>query len=195
MMGNWGFTVLANMLFSGRYSDLCYGYNAFWRRVLDDLALDGDGFEIETMMNVRALRAGLKIAEVPSFEAPRVHGSSNLRTFPDGWRVLKTLIGERLRPQAPRQAKRADRAPSKPDRAARAAARKRVRELIPIRLHAFVLSLQSNTASVAAEEHSTAAILFKWSAKKYHMNDMSQENIIIRSYTFVISPLRALIWS
>lgn len=89
--GNWGFTTLVKTLFGGNFTDLCYGYNAFWRRTLPQLALDGDGFEIETIMNVRALRAGLKVVEVPSFEAERVHGESNLRTFPDGWRVLKAI--------------------------------------------------------------------------------------------------------
>jgi glycosyltransferase involved in cell wall biosynthesis len=90
-VGNWGFTTLVKMLFGGDYTDLCYGYNAFWRRTLPVLDLDGDGFEIETIMNVRALRAGLDVVEVPSFEAERIHGESNLRTFPDGWRVLKAI--------------------------------------------------------------------------------------------------------
>jgi glycosyltransferase involved in cell wall biosynthesis len=99
MWGNKGLTMLVNMLFGGHYSDLCYGYNAFWRDVLPVLQLDADGFEIETMMNIRALRAHLNIIEVHSFEADRIHGQSNLRTFPDGWRVLKTIIGERLRGQ------------------------------------------------------------------------------------------------
>lgn len=89
--GNWGFTTLVKVLFGGDFTDLCYGYNAFWSRVLPQLALDGDGFEIETIMNVRALRAGLQVVEVPSFEAERIHGESNLRTFPDGWRVLKAI--------------------------------------------------------------------------------------------------------
>ena len=95
-LGNWGFVFLVRTLFSGSYSDLCYGYNAFWRRVLPSLALDCDGFEVETMMNVRALRAGLKVAEVPSFEANRVYGESRLQTFPDGWRVLKTIFREKF---------------------------------------------------------------------------------------------------
>lgn len=94
--GNWGFTTLVKVLFGGDYTDLCYGYNAFWRRTLPLLALDGDGFEIETIMNVRALRAGLDVVEVPSFEAERIHGESNLRTFPDGWRVLKAIGREAL---------------------------------------------------------------------------------------------------
>lgn len=95
-LGNWAFVSISRMFFGGKFSDLCYGYNAFWKRVLPDLYLDGDGFEIETMMNVRALKAGLKVAEVPSFEAERIHGTSNLRTFADGWRVLKTLFKERF---------------------------------------------------------------------------------------------------
>jgi glycosyltransferase involved in cell wall biosynthesis len=93
-LGNWGFVASVRTLFGGQFSDLCYGYIAFWRDILPKLALDGDGFEIETMMNVRALRSGLVIAEVPSFEAPRVHGVGRLRTFPDGWRVLKTIVRE-----------------------------------------------------------------------------------------------------
>jgi glycosyltransferase involved in cell wall biosynthesis len=95
--GNWCFVVFSRVLFGGHYSDLCYGYNAFYTRILSRIDLDGDGFEIETQMNLRVLRAGFKVAEVPSFEADRIHGVSNLRTIPDGWRVLKTMIKERLR--------------------------------------------------------------------------------------------------
>lgn len=98
-MGNWGFVMIAKVFFGGNFSDLCYGYNAFWSRILPYLNLDGDGFEIETMMNVRALRAGFKVAEVPSFEAERVHGVGRLRAFPDGWRVLKCIMRERFRYQ------------------------------------------------------------------------------------------------
>lgn len=94
--GNWVFVTLVRLLFGGCYSDLCYGYMAFWRNILPQLALSCDGFEIETMMSVRALKAGLRVMEVPSFEEPRIHGNSNLRAIPDGWRVLKTIFRERL---------------------------------------------------------------------------------------------------
>jgi glycosyltransferase involved in cell wall biosynthesis len=92
--GNLGFVWLVRLLYRGRFSDLCYGYIAFWRRVLPDLDLDAKGFEIETLMNIRALQAGLKIAEVPSFEAERIYGTSRLKTIPDGWRVLRTIVNE-----------------------------------------------------------------------------------------------------
>jgi glycosyltransferase involved in cell wall biosynthesis len=94
-LGNQLFVRLVRLLFGGRYSDLCYGYNAFWRSLVPLLCLDGDGFEIETMMNVRALRTGMKVVEVPSIEAKRVYGSGRLKTLPDGWRVLNTIWQER----------------------------------------------------------------------------------------------------
>ncbi|MEV7964775.1 glycosyltransferase family 2 protein [Sphaerisporangium sp. NPDC088356] len=94
-LGNTMLTTLTNMLYGTRYTDLCYGYNAFWARHLDALALDCDGFEIETLMNVRAAQAGLAIHEIPSHEHCRIHGTSNLRAVRDGWRVLKTILRER----------------------------------------------------------------------------------------------------
>jgi Glycosyl transferase family 2 len=99
MLGNKGLTMLTNVLFGGRYSDVCYGYNAFWRDVLPVLQLDTDGFEIETLMNIRALRVHLKVLEIHSFEAARLGRRRNVPTFLDGWRVLKTIIRERLRGQ------------------------------------------------------------------------------------------------
>ncbi len=98
-MGNWGLTTLVKLLFGGSFTDLAYGYAAFWRHIVPSLELDGDGFEIETMLNVRALRSGVRVAEVPRFEAERLHGESNLDTFRDGWRVLKTILREKVRPQ------------------------------------------------------------------------------------------------
>jgi glycosyltransferase involved in cell wall biosynthesis len=93
-LGNWSFVLMVRLICGGSYTDLCYGYNAFWKRVLPALALDCSGFEIETMMNMRALQVGLKVMEVPSFEAERIYGESHLKTIPDGWRVLKTIITE-----------------------------------------------------------------------------------------------------
>lgn len=96
-LGNGALNGLVNVLFGAHFTDLCYGYAALRRSRLDDLALTADGFEIETEIVVRALRVGLRIAEVPSFEAPRAHGESNLHTWRDGRRVLRTLLHHRVR--------------------------------------------------------------------------------------------------
>jgi Glycosyltransferases involved in cell wall biogenesis len=108
--GNAGLNGVANALFGTSYTDLCYGYNAFWADLLPLLELPavdapapaegmlwGDGFEIETVLNCRIAAAGLKITEVPSIERQRMFGETNLRTFADGTRVLRTLLAEHRR--------------------------------------------------------------------------------------------------
>jgi glycosyltransferase involved in cell wall biosynthesis len=97
-LGNWFLVMVTRILYGQRYSDLCYGYVAFWRQALDVLRPDAAGFEIEALLNARALRGRLVIAETPSFEARRIHGVSNLKAIRDGWRVLHTLIRERFTP-------------------------------------------------------------------------------------------------
>ena len=104
--GNAGLNLVANTLFGTGHTDLCYGYNAFWADILPVLDLPpldvpaamvwGDGFEIETLLNCRVAVGGLTVAEVPSVERPRIFGTTNLRTFADGSRVLRTLLVERF---------------------------------------------------------------------------------------------------
>jgi hypothetical protein len=96
-LGNRVLTRAVRLTFGGRYSDLCYGFIAFWRHVLPTFEGDVQGFEIETFLNVRALAAGLRIVEVASFESARIFGNSHLHTFRDGSRVLRTIARERRR--------------------------------------------------------------------------------------------------
>jgi hypothetical protein len=113
--GNRALSALFNACYKTRYSDLCYGYNVFWRRHLPVLDLDsttpasgdgdgrlwGDGFEIETLIHIRVAKSGLKVTEVPSFERSRIHGVSNLNAFSDGMRVVRTILTERRRTRHP----------------------------------------------------------------------------------------------
>lgn len=94
--GNRALCELVNRLYRARFTDLCYGYFAFRRSCLPLLKLSTDGFEIETEMVVCALKAGLRVKEVPSYELPRRHGASNLSVTRDGARVLATLLHRRL---------------------------------------------------------------------------------------------------
>ena len=94
--GNTCINLLANVCFKVQFTDLCYGYNAFWRRCLPYLDIDSPGFEVETLMNIRVRKANLKVKEVPSFEAVRIFGESKLKAFHDGWRIVKTIARERL---------------------------------------------------------------------------------------------------
>jgi hypothetical protein len=96
-LGNTLLSGTANLLHGTHFTDLCYGYNAFWARCLPFISLDVPGFEVETLINLRIAGAGMKITEVPSYEADRISGQSNLNTFRDGFRVLGTILGEARR--------------------------------------------------------------------------------------------------
>ena len=96
-LGNRALNGAVNVLFGTSYTDLCYGYNAFWVRCLPALDVDCDGFEVETLINIRAARRRLRVVEVPSFEHERLYGETKLRAWRDGRRVLATIARERLR--------------------------------------------------------------------------------------------------
>lgn len=114
-IGNWGLNRLVNVLFGTRYTDLCYGYNAFWRDSLSALNLPdlaattpqwGDGFEVEALITVRSAAAGLAIAEVGSFERMRISGASNLHAVRDGLRILRIVGAEYLHRRRAHRARR-----------------------------------------------------------------------------------------
>lgn len=94
--GNRVLGMLVNRMFRTQFTDLCYGYNAFWTHHLSALRIDCPGFEVETLMNIRAAKAGLRIQEIPSIERPRLHGESNLSAISDGWRILRLIAQEKF---------------------------------------------------------------------------------------------------
>jgi glycosyltransferase involved in cell wall biosynthesis len=118
--GNNLLVAIVNLCYGTHYSDLCYGFNVFWRKHVPVLELDttsppsrrgdgrlwGDGFEIETLIHVRVAEEGLLVTEVPSFEYPRLHGVSNLDAFSDGLRVLSTILIERSGARRRRRSRR-----------------------------------------------------------------------------------------
>jgi glycosyltransferase involved in cell wall biosynthesis len=119
-LGNRMLGAVVNLCHGTHYSDLCYGFNVFWKKHVPVLGLDvtsppsgkgdgrlwGDGFEIETLIHMRVAAEGLRVAEVPSFEHPRIHGVSNLDAFSDGLRVLTIILVERRRARSRRRSRR-----------------------------------------------------------------------------------------
>jgi len=93
--GNWALGTVVNVLFNGAYTDLCYGYHAFWRYCLGVVnGAHADGFEVDTAIYIRLLRHRLRVQEVPSFEGYRFFGIGKLQTLPDGLRILWTIFRE-----------------------------------------------------------------------------------------------------
>jgi glycosyltransferase involved in cell wall biosynthesis len=93
-LGNRALNVLVNMRFGTRYSDLSYGYNAFWRHCLAHMQVTREGLKIETLINLRVARAGLRVAEVASTEHERLFGETKLHAVRNGLRVLRTVAAE-----------------------------------------------------------------------------------------------------
>lgn len=95
--GNKMFVAMVNMLYGSDYTDLCYGYRAFKRDALKSLQIRTNGFDVETEQSILIIKAGLKVKEIPSFEARRKHGNSRLNSFRDGWKILKVILSEYMR--------------------------------------------------------------------------------------------------
>ncbi len=95
--GDGGICFLMRILFGARYTDATYGYFAVRADRRDHLGIDSNGFEVETLINIRAHRSGLRIAEVPCFEANRIHGDSNLSALRDGLRIARCIVREKVK--------------------------------------------------------------------------------------------------
>lgn len=95
-LGNQALTGLVNLVCQTRFTDLCYGYNAFWRDCLQIVEVDVTGFEVETRLMMQVASSGLAMVEVPSWEYDRVHGASNLHAVRDGLRVLRSIANSTL---------------------------------------------------------------------------------------------------
>ena len=93
-LGNKFFVFLVNLIWGMHYSDLCYGYRSFRKSCIRKLSLREDRFGIETEIAIKAAKKKLRVLEVPSFEKGRVAGEGKLKTFRDGFSILRTILRE-----------------------------------------------------------------------------------------------------
>jgi glycosyltransferase involved in cell wall biosynthesis len=91
--GNRVLTSLVAAIFGNRFSDMLTGYRVLSRRFVKSFPALSEGFEIETQLAVHALEMRMRVAEVETAYSERPTGSSSkLRTFRDGWRILRTIM-------------------------------------------------------------------------------------------------------
>jgi hypothetical protein len=95
---NRAFTYIANLLWNkGKYvTDTINGYRAIKKEAFNLLNLDAPGFAIEYQMSIRAMKAGLKIAEIPTVEGQRIGGESTAKSIPTGILFVKFLLREMM---------------------------------------------------------------------------------------------------
>ena len=76
------------------------GYELFERRVLDEITIESDGFDLDPEMTAKVLRSGRTIYEVPVSYAGRTTGEGRKFSWVDGVRALGTLLRYRVRRRA-----------------------------------------------------------------------------------------------
>jgi glycosyltransferase involved in cell wall biosynthesis len=92
-LGNAVLTGMVRWLFGKQLSDVLSGYRVFSRRFVKSFPALAVGFETETEFSVHALELRMPIAELPTSYRVRPPGSaSKLRTYVDGWRILRTIV-------------------------------------------------------------------------------------------------------
>lgn len=95
--GNRVLALATNLLYGTRYTDVCSGYNGFWKKAFLNLHLKNDGFEMEQEMNARISRNGARVTEVPHQDRGRLGGASKTSSLRQGVRNLIVIAGQYLR--------------------------------------------------------------------------------------------------
>jgi glycosyltransferase involved in cell wall biosynthesis len=103
--GNKILAFTCNILYGTRFSDICSGYNSFWKKAYLELDLtyaeSEIGCSMEQQMIVKAKKAGMRIKEVPHTSRGRIGGTSVLKNVKlsvnQGFRDWFVIIRERFR--------------------------------------------------------------------------------------------------
>jgi glycosyltransferase involved in cell wall biosynthesis len=93
---NQAFTLAANLLWNrGPYvTDTINGFRALTKSAFATIRPDADGFVIEYQLSIRAMKRGLKIAEMPTREGQRLGGESTAKSIPTGIIFIRQLLKE-----------------------------------------------------------------------------------------------------
>jgi glycosyltransferase involved in cell wall biosynthesis len=88
---------MANTLWHTRFSDICYGMFLINRQKFLELGINSQRHDVEWEIMAKAARHGLKIIEVPAYEAKRISGHSHVSYTRDGWLIAKAIFREFFR--------------------------------------------------------------------------------------------------
>lgn len=91
IIGNPLLTMILNIFFNTKYTDVYCGYRGFSRETYELIKPVSPGMEFNLELAINARLANLSISEIPIVLAPRI-GESKLHTLRDGWRSLRFMI-------------------------------------------------------------------------------------------------------
>jgi len=90
--GNKIFTWMTNMVHGTDMTDSLYLFTAIKKDAMKKLNLRSDGFEFCTEIVVKAHKAGLKFAEIPTIERARYAGESKVNSLYHGIKILSMIL-------------------------------------------------------------------------------------------------------
>ncbi len=87
---------LISLVIGARVYDIQCGYRLYESSIMDQLTFEETGFNFETEVVARAVRAGIKVGNVP-VRCIYEHGTekSNYRNLTDSWQIAKAVIRSR----------------------------------------------------------------------------------------------------
>jgi glycosyltransferase involved in cell wall biosynthesis len=91
-LGNRIFNSLIGLLTGVKISDSQSGFRAIRSTIIEEMKLNSRGYELESEMLVKALKMGVRVAEVPISFEQRTVGKSRLDPIKDGIRILNSII-------------------------------------------------------------------------------------------------------
>lgn len=94
--GNKILALTFNVLYGSRYTDICSGYNAFWKHAFLKIPLSYDTFQMEQQLLARAYKLGFRIKEVAYDTEGRIGGASKTSGIKQGFIDWFVIIKERF---------------------------------------------------------------------------------------------------
>jgi len=95
-LANLGLTLVTNLLYGARLTDMETCYKVFRREVVDEMVIRARGFEFEPEFTAKILKQKLKVVEVPISFNPRGYAEGKKITTWDGVLAVWTLIKYRF---------------------------------------------------------------------------------------------------
>ena len=91
-MGNFIFSLIGNIFFSLKISDILYTYLLGKTESFKELNLISNDFCLCVEMPIKAKKMGMKMIDTPSFERRRIAGKKKVNEFKDGLKILIYMI-------------------------------------------------------------------------------------------------------
>jgi dolichol-phosphate mannosyltransferase len=91
-IGNLLIIWVTNLLYGTRFTDYEGCYKAFRRSILVDTPVESTGFEFDNELICKAMRRGIRIAEVPIQYHPRTYSQGKKITWRHGLVMLWTIV-------------------------------------------------------------------------------------------------------